>query len=82
MNTWMIGRQPVVHFTRPATPTEKEPVTSEKTFLLKGRIMAGQANLEGNTLGVSEFKWVTKEEAAELLPKEYYASVKNAMVQL
>ena len=79
MNTWIVGRVPVAHIVRATTPTAEEAFTSEKTFLLKGRIMAGQANLEGNTLGVSAFQWLTKEELAAQLPKHYYAGVKNAM---
>ncbi|CAK7199077.1 hypothetical protein SEUCBS139899_001745 [Sporothrix eucalyptigena] len=79
MNTWIVGRVPVAHIMRDVTPTKEEAFTSEKTFLLKGRIMAGQADLKGNTLGVSAFQWLAKEELAEQLPKYYYASVKNAM---
>lgn len=82
MNTWIVGRVPVAHLVRDVTPTEKEAFTSEKTFLIKGRIMAGQANLKDNTLGVSEFQWLTKDELAVQLPKNYYAGVKNAIAAL
>ena len=33
-----------------------------RTFFMKGRIMAGQANLEGNQFGLSQFRWLTKKE--------------------
>ena len=79
MNTWIVGRVPVAHVVRAVTPTKEEAFTSEKTFLLKGRIMAGQADLKGNTLGLKAFQWLTKEELAAQLPKYYYAGVKNAM---
>ncbi|OAA54132.1 50S ribosomal subunit l30 [Niveomyces insectorum RCEF 264] len=73
MNTWIVGRVPIAHIVR------TDPAAEEKIFFLKGRIMAGQANLEGNTLGLSDFKWLSKEELATELPAYYYASVKNAM---
>ncbi|CAK7564750.1 MAG: hypothetical protein SEPTF4163_002649 [Sporothrix epigloea] len=79
MNTWIVGRVPVAHVVREVTPTKEEAFSSEKTFLLKGRIMAGQADLAKNTLGVKAFQWLTKEELASQLPKYYYAGVKNAM---
>ncbi|CAK7214150.1 hypothetical protein SBRCBS47491_002051 [Sporothrix bragantina] len=79
MNTWMVGRVPVAHVVREVTPTKEEAFTSEKTFLLKGRIMAGQADLKDNTLGAKAFQWLTKEELAAQLPKYYFAGVKNAM---
>ncbi|EPE10341.1 50s ribosomal subunit l30 [Ophiostoma piceae UAMH 11346] len=79
MNTWTVGRVPIAHFVRPVEPAEKKNITSVKTFFIKGRIMAGQANIEDNTLGVTAFKWLTKEELAAELPKYYYAGVKNAI---
>ena len=78
MNTWTVGRVPIAHFVRPVEPAEKN-ITSVKTFFIKGRIMAGQANTEDNTLGVTAFKWLTKEELAAELPKYYYAGVQNAI---
>lgn len=51
----------------------------EKTFFLKGRIMAGQANLTGNKLGLRDFNWLTKEELMEKLPFPYYRGVRNMM---
>ncbi|ERT02012.1 50S ribosomal subunit L30 [Sporothrix schenckii 1099-18] len=81
MNTWIVGRVPVAHIVRETTTTAEAAFTSEKTFLIKGRILAGQANLENNTLGVDAFQWLTKEELASHLPKYYYAGVKNAIPQ-
>jgi len=37
-------------------------VLGARTFFMKARIMAGQANLEGNQFGLSRFKWLTKKE--------------------
>lgn len=74
MNTWIVGRVPIAHVVR-----STDASSGEKTFFLKGRIMAGQANLEGNTSGLTDFKWLTKEELAKELPWYCYSGVKNAM---
>lgn len=82
MNTWIVGRVPVAH--RIVKPVLAEDGTSllrrgEKTFFLKGRIMAGQADLTGNRHGLTDFQWLTQEELQEVLPKDYYRSVRNMM---
>lgn len=83
MNTWMVGRVPVGHVVN--KPVYKEDGTSlqrkgDKIFLLKGRIMAGQADLKDNKLGLVDFKWLTKEELEAELDPHYYHSLRNAMV--
>lgn len=81
MNTWIVGRVPVAHHVvRPAFKDDGTLETKgEKTFYLKGRIMAGQANLEGNSFGFTDFKWLTREELQEVLDPRYYHSVRNMM---
>ncbi|KKA28326.1 hypothetical protein TD95_004529 [Thielaviopsis punctulata] len=69
MNTWMVGRVPVAHV------VDK----TSKTFFLKGRIMAGQADLKDNTLGLKDFKWLTREELEKTFKPEYYKGVRNMM---
>ncbi|KAK0674234.1 39S mitochondrial ribosomal protein L46-domain-containing protein [Cercophora samala] len=84
MNTWIVGRVPVAH---QVIEPEIEPETKrlvkrgDKIFYLKGRIMAGQADLTGNKLGLTEFKWVTQKEMEKVLPKSVWESVKG-MVEL
>ncbi|KAK0732857.1 39S mitochondrial ribosomal protein L46-domain-containing protein [Apiosordaria backusii] len=53
----------------------------DKIFYLKGRIMAGQADLSGNTQGLTEFRWLTQKEMEKVLPREVWESVKG-MVEL
>lgn len=81
MNTWIVGRVPVAHHV--VQPKFKEDtslaVKGEKTFFLKGRIMAGQADLKENKLGYKDFKWLTKDELKELFPEAYFKSVRNMM---
>ncbi|KAK4177367.1 39S mitochondrial ribosomal protein L46-domain-containing protein [Triangularia setosa] len=84
MNTWIVGRVPVAH---QIIDPEIEPETKklvkrgDKIFYLKGRIMAGQADLSGNAQGLTEFRWLTSKEMEKVLPKSVWESVKG-MVEL
>ncbi|KAI0448041.1 39S mitochondrial ribosomal protein L46-domain-containing protein [Xylaria telfairii] len=81
MNTWMVGRVPVAHLVKQPEFSEgtslKQP--GVKTFFLKGRIMAGQADLKGNKMGLKDFNWLTKEELKAKLDEGYFNAVKNMM---
>lgn len=83
MNTWIVGRVPVAHVvTKPvfkqddASQIEKK---GEKVFFLKGRIMAGQADLTGNKHGLTDFQWLTREELQKVLPIGYYSHARLMM---
>ena len=76
MNTWIVGRVPVAHLV--AAPPAAD-VRGQKTFFLKGRIMAGQANLKDNKLGYTDFKWLTREELEKELSPTYFKGVRNMM---
>lgn len=41
--------------------------------------MAGQADLKGNAFGLSDYKWLTKQELAKVLRPSYFSWVKNAL---
>lgn len=81
MNTWIIGHAPVGHYIQPALYNEDSTLKAlgEKTFYMKARIMAGQANLEGNQYGLQDFKWLTKEELQKHFGLKYYSDVKNML---
>lgn len=82
MNTWIVGRAPIAHhIVKPVLGEDGASVVQrgEKTFFLKGRIMAGQADLSGNKLGLTDFNWLTREELQEVLSERYYHSVRNMM---
>lgn len=81
MNTWMVGRAPIAHMvTQPVVDADGAvQVRGRKTFFLKARIMAGQANLKGNPFGYSDFKWLTAEELASQLGGRYFHAVRNVM---
>ncbi|XDG01161.1 hypothetical protein ABKA04_000776 [Annulohypoxylon sp. FPYF3050] len=81
MNTWMVGRVPVAHMVKKPEFNEDNSFKQrgEKIFFLKGRIMAGQADLKGNKLGLTDFNWLTREELKEKLSEKYFHSVRNMM---
>ncbi|EED22831.1 50S ribosomal subunit L30 [Talaromyces stipitatus ATCC 10500] len=84
MNTWFVGFHPIGHYSyifktpKPDQGT-KELIAGEKTFFLKSRIMAGQADLQANTLDIADFKWLAKEEIQRFVLPQYYSSVKNML---
>ncbi|KAF7554258.1 hypothetical protein G7046_g6860 [Stylonectria norvegica] len=80
MNTWIVGRVPVAHIVR--EPKMKNGTVEQKglkTFFLKGRIMAGQADLKDNALGYTDFKWLTREELKTELHPAYYHAARNML---
>ena len=82
MNTWMVGRVPVAHHkVQPILAEDGASLVQrgEKIFFLKGRILAGQADLAGNKHGFTDFKWLTQEELEKVLPEKYYRSVRGMM---
>lgn len=86
MNTWVVGNAPVGHYAAnyPSIKDDPERGTKEigeKTFFLKGRIMAGQANLANNKLGLADFKWLAKEEIQRLVTPRYWSQIANMLAE-
>lgn len=81
MNTWLVGRVPVAHVVnKPVVGTDgAETQRGVKSFFIKGRIMAGQADLASNKFGLQDFQWLTREELKETLAPEYFRGVRNMM---
>ncbi|KAI4740293.1 hypothetical protein E4T50_09283 [Aureobasidium sp. EXF-12298] len=84
MNTWVVGNAPIGHysgnFKKTITNTEKKvEEVGERTFFMKARIMAGQANLKANTFGDKEFKWLSSEEIQQTVTPKYWSSVANML---
>ncbi|PBP27050.1 50S ribosomal subunit L30 [Diplocarpon rosae] len=83
MNTWVVGKVPVGHYIKVPRyfkgDTSQLERVGEKHFFLKGRIMAGQADLTGNELGYNDFKWLTKQEVGKHVSTQYYSYVKNML---
>lgn len=81
MNTWIVGHVPAGHhIIDPYLNKETSKRTiGEKTFFMKARIMAGQANLKDNLFGLSDFKWLTKQELQKHVAPKYFSSIKNML---
>lgn len=87
MNTWMVARHPIAHETHEPIYTDDETAEGGRAlkrrgrtiFYLKGRIMAGQADITGNEYGVIDFMWLTKEELKATLQPVLYSSVELSM---
>lgn len=59
---------------------EKEIKTyGADVFYLKGRIMAGQVDLDDNKWGILDFMWLTREELEKKISGQTFRSVKNSM---
>jgi len=91
MNTWLVGKAPVGHFVhkslKPSSGTEKDiqdkaENVAEKTFFMKVRMMAGQATLADNKLGLEDYKWLAKEEVQNEVHPSYWRAVKNMLVEI
>ena len=85
MNTWVLGHAPVGHYVREFDqPRQDDRVErlGEKTFFMKARIMAGQPKLSGNELGLSDHRWLAKEEIQQEVSPGYWKAIKNMLVEL
>ena len=64
-------------------PTAPEGVEQQeygkKVFFMKGRIMAGQADISKNEFGDQEFQWLAKEEVEERVGVKYWSDVRNML---
>ncbi|KAF2112552.1 39S mitochondrial ribosomal protein L46-domain-containing protein [Lophiotrema nucula] len=86
MNTWVIGNVPIGHHEHKHLPeylqkAENQKELGLKTFFMKVRIMAGQADLKDNKLGLTDFKWLAKEEIEKSVEERYWKSVKNMLAE-
>ncbi|RMZ80940.1 hypothetical protein DV737_g2781, partial [Chaetothyriales sp. CBS 132003] len=86
MNTWFVGAHPVGHWIRrpwsgsgSGSDSEKQAKT-EKTFFMKARIFAGQANVQQDAQAYQDFKWLTKEEIKTVVDSSYWSRIQDMLV--
>lgn len=81
MNTWIVGHTPAGCFiSKPRFSDDSMPVEAgEKIFFMRGRIMAGQADLNGNLFGLNDFKWLTKQEVGKYVDSKYFSAIEKMM---
>ena len=85
MNTWIVGNMPIgyrtIRYQRKILDQETGAGRlGEKVFFMKGRIMAGQANLSDNKFGLVDFKWLAKDEIEKELQPSDWNSVRNVLL--
>jgi large subunit ribosomal protein L46 len=84
MNTWMVGHHPIGHYVYnlrnpKSDEVAKTRLVGEKTFFMKARIMAGQADLTSNMRDLLDFKWLAREEIEQHVQPQYFSGVKNML---
>ena len=89
MNTWFVGGHPVGHMVKNSKktqvktetlPSDPEGDKTEKTFFMKARIFAGQANVQQETKAYEDFKWLSKEEIQQKVHPQYWARIEDMLV--
>ncbi len=58
-------------------------IDGEKTFYMKARIMAGQADLsvaKQNGVEIEDYKWLSKDEVEKHVHPEYWSKIRNMLV--
>lgn len=86
MNTWVVGNLPLTHqiinYAQGPLDTERGiEKRGEKVFYMKSRIMAGQANLEGNKFGLVDYKWASKEEVQGTISARDWTVVRGVLAE-
>lgn len=86
MNTWMVGHHPVGHLVyklrKPKSDEEAgTQLLGEKTFFMKSRIIAGQADVVESSKDLKDFKWLAKEEIQPLVGKQYWSAVQDMLTE-
>jgi large subunit ribosomal protein L46 len=85
MNTWLVGNHPIGHAKLPYSEdlvraNEAGHVEmGDMIFFMKGRIMAGQADITQSSLGLDDFSWLAREEIEPLVSAEYWAAVERML---
>lgn len=84
MNIWMVGFHPAGHHVYKNRKPHVDKTTGimthgEKTFFMKTRIMAGQADLSASVEKLKDFKWLSKDEIPQYVQPQYYSNIKNML---
>ena len=69
------------HLVSTSTDECQQEEFGKKVFFMKGRIMAGQADLSKNEYGDQEFQWLAKEEVEKRVGPRYWSAVRNMLTE-
>ena len=53
----------------------------QKTFFIKSRILAGQADINSNTLDILDYQWLSKDEIEKVVSPQYWRQVRNMLAE-
>lgn len=53
----------------------------EKTFFIKSRVLAGQADIKSNTLDILDYQWLSKDEIEKVVAPQYWKQVRNMLAE-
>lgn len=76
-----LAQIPPNRFVSTSTDLIEQKEYGQKVFFMKGRIMAGQADLKANEFGAQEFRWLTKEEIEPLVTRQYWGAIRNMLTE-
>lgn len=65
----------------PSSKEIEQEEFGEKVFFMKGRIMAGQIDLQKSELGQKDYKWLTRDEIPSVVSSSYWGSIKNMLAE-
>ena len=87
MNTWLVGNIPINHqiISYPQGIFDDQrgvEQRGEKVFFMKGRILAGQANLHGNEMGLVDYRWLSKEEIQQTIHARDWGAARGVLADL
>ena len=71
----------VEHSKQVATVHDTAVDAGAKTFFMKARIFAGQADLKGANGTYEDFRWLAKDEIEKLVHSKYWSRIKNMLVE-
>lgn len=73
MDIWMVSNLPIGLY-------KPENAADEKTYFLRGHVLAGNAELtKGSERQAEEFQWLTKEEIEKMLDSKYWSNVEDLL---
>ena len=79
--TSQLTKIPSNHLVSTSTEELEQDEHGEKVFFMKGRIMAGQADLSKNEYRDQDFQWLAKEEVEKVVAPKYWSSVRNMLTE-
>jgi large subunit ribosomal protein L46 len=81
INTWSVSNTPaaIVKYNSEGEITDGSDADLTREFLMKSHIIAGKFDLQKSDNAIKEFKWLVKEEIADLVEKAYFEKISHLL---